>query len=154
MQSTAQIRLYAWLVLLGISVSVSASKNHYQLDDFTTLDFEELKGSWVVISYWAIWCPPCKDEIKILNGIYEERQKFNVTILGVNFDGVQGVKLRDQKKRFGAKYPDLLSDPGERWGLTKPTFIPRTLIINQEGELHKVFDGITSRREVLKSLEA
>ena len=140
-------------VTLLFAFSTLASSEYYRLDDFTKLNFDELRGQWVVISYWAIWCPPCRDEIKILNAIHQDRHKHNVTVLGVNFDGVQGVKLREQKRKFGIQYPDLLKDPAGNWDLSKPGFIPRTLIIDKRGKLAKVFDGVTTRKEILQGIQ-
>ena len=135
-----------------IAVSISSTDHKYLLDNGEEFNFDDAIGSWVVISYWAIWCAPCRDEIAILNSIHKERDKHNVIVLGVNFDEETGETLEAQKLRFNAQYPDLLEDPGPRWGESKPTFIPRTLIINQNGELANAISGKTSRREILKNI--
>lgn len=141
------------LICIAVTISTGLANSHtYSLDNGETFDFEENKGSWVVLAYWAIWCGPCRDEIKILNQIHEERDKHNVVVLGINFDGVVGEELAKDKAFFDAKYPDLLEDPRGRWGSSRAKVIPETLIISPDGVLHKVITGITTRKEILKSL--
>jgi thiol-disulfide isomerase/thioredoxin len=55
------------------------------------LPLEQLRGQWVVINYWAIWCKPCIQEIPELNALNELPE---VTVLGVNYDGAAAEELR------------------------------------------------------------
>lgn len=127
----------------------ATQRSVYPLDNGTTLDFDEALGRWIIISYWASWCGPCREEIRVLNSIHRERERRHVIVLGVNFDGVQGKKLAQQKERWGAKYADLLVDPRERWDEPRPDFIPRTLVIDPAGKLKAALSGTTSRSELL-----
>ena len=139
-------------LVLGIvmcALSLSSSEASFPLDNGEHIDFDNIAGKWVVIAYWAIWCGPCREEIRILNGIHRQRDKYNVVVLGMNFDGVKGEELAAQKARFNAEYPDLLVDPRARWNEPRPDFIPVTLIIDPQGELREVIIGSTTRREIL-----
>ena len=140
-------------VLLLAKLTIAFASDHvYPLDNGETLNFEASEGSWIVMAYWAVWCGPCRDEIRILNQIHEERDEHNVIVLGVNFDGVQDEELVEDKDFFGAQYPDLLQDPRERWGVNRAKVIPETIIINPQGQLHEVITGITTRKRILKAI--
>ena len=138
--------LIAFILIAFVSTSRESS---YPLDNGQTIDFDAVVGQWVIIAYWASWCGPCREEIRLLNEIHSERTKLNVIVLGMNFDGVQGEELASQKAWFGAEFPDLLSDPRARWDESRPDFIPRTLVVDTEGELSAVIVGSTTRREIL-----
>ena len=128
------------------------SGSAYSLDNGEFIDFDAVDGEWVIIAYWAIWCGPCREEIQILNEIHRARDKYNVIVLGMNFDGVKGDTLAAQKARFGAEFPDLLVDPRARWDEPRPSVIPRTLIVNPSGEKSSVIVGSTTRREILNKI--
>ena len=139
-------------VIVGVITfvcSVLAQEGTYPLDNGQIIDFDDIAEKWVVISYWASWCGPCREEIRTLNEIHRQRNKHNVIVLGMNFDGVQGEELASQKARFGAAYPDLLEDPRTRWDVPRPDFIPLTMVVDPQGQLSAVIVGSTSRKEIL-----
>ena len=49
--------------------------------------------------------------------------------------------LLDLVKQMDIRFPVLVDDPRLRWNVEQPSVLPTTLIINPEGELHKVAVG-------------
>jgi thiol-disulfide isomerase/thioredoxin len=91
-----------------------------------------LEGNWIVINYWATWCAPCKAEIPELNRL--AFRNTGLDVYAVNFDEVQGETLLQQAAEMDIQFPLLATDPGPRLGLTRPTVLPTTLILNPAGE--------------------
>lgn len=101
----------------------------------------ELKGRWLVLNYWALWCGPCRKEVPELNRFARELGEAPVVLLGVNFDGLQGPELRQDSESLGIDYPVLVTDPRERLGEPAPTGLPFTLIVDPHGRVRARLAG-------------
>ena len=57
----------------------------------TTLDgkpfrLSRLRGKPVVLHYWATWCEPCKQDMKLLRRLQASYQRAGLQVVGVNVD--------------------------------------------------------------------
>jgi len=56
----------------------------------------DYRGKWVVVNYWATWCPPCLDELPELGDFHERHKDRDAVVLGVNMEEID----RDELARF------------------------------------------------------
>jgi thiol-disulfide isomerase/thioredoxin len=103
------------------------------------LDLESLRGQWLVINYWAQWCKPCIHEIPELNAL--DSRYPEVTVLGVNYDGLTGEELARQVETLKIAFPILSADPAALLGIERPVVLPTTLIIDPRGALRDTLVG-------------
>jgi thiol-disulfide isomerase/thioredoxin len=103
-----------------------------------TLQLDELRGQWVVINYWAIWCKPCIQEIPELNALAEMPQ---VTVLGVNYDNASGQELEQQLQKLSIFFPTLDTDPASLLGVARPVVLPTSLVLDPAGQLRTTLVG-------------
>ncbi|MGX5218639.1 TlpA disulfide reductase family protein [Pseudomonas segetis] len=94
---------------------------------------ERIEGQWLVINYWAEWCAPCRTEIPQLNALDKELAGKGVSVLGVNFDNLQGAELEKVSEALGITFTVLASDPAERYKLPRSEALPVTYIIDDSG---------------------
>jgi len=45
-----------------------------------------LKGQTLVLNFWATWCPPCIEELPLLNAFYRENKSNGWQVLGLAVD--------------------------------------------------------------------
>ncbi len=50
------------------------------------ISLEDFRGQYLLVSFWASWCPYCRQENPHLVGLYEKFQDQNFEILGVSLD--------------------------------------------------------------------
>jgi thiol-disulfide isomerase/thioredoxin len=100
---------------------------------------EDAKGKWTYINYWATWCKPCIEEIPELNEL--AAQNPYLVVLGVNFDGIEGVELEAAEEKLGIKFANLAQDPHQKFGYERPNVLPMTVVINPEGQVVKQLIG-------------
>ncbi|HTN95110.1 MAG TPA: TlpA disulfide reductase family protein [Gallionella sp.] len=46
----------------------------------------DYRGKWVLVSYWASWCPPCLDEIPELVSLHNAHHGKDLVVIGIAID--------------------------------------------------------------------
>tara|TARA_R100001244_G_scaffold12886_1_gene14680 strand:- start:6561 stop:7004 length:444 start_codon:yes stop_codon:yes gene_type:complete len=143
--------LCAGLLLAGCAEDVGVDQHGQKVPA------ERLEGQWLVINYWAEWCAPCRTEIPELNALAQQLGGQSVSVLGVNFDGLQGGELSQASQALGIEFTVLAQDPAPRYQLPRNEVLPVTYIVDDQGQVRErllgeqTAAGLTAR---LKALQA
>jgi peroxiredoxin len=63
----------------------------------------------VVMSFWATWCQPCRQELLMLEQVYREHKQEGLVVLGINTDGPETqAAVRTMVMQQGFTFPILL----------------------------------------------
>lgn len=138
---SARVRTRAVLALFGALCLAPAAFAAAAPVDFTlpglngvTHKLSDYRGKWVVVNFWATWCPPCNEEIPQLERFSRENAK-RAVVLGVAFEDIGATQLKHFVKAKGIGYPVLMMTPkpvtalGPVWGL------PTTYIVDPKGKI-------------------
>lgn len=116
-----------------------------------TYQVSALKGTPVVLNFWATWCVPCKQEHELLQQAaahYEGKVQF----LGVVYQDTEE-KIRAWLGPTGSKYPTLL-DIGSRGAIGYGVYgVPETFFINRAGVIVEKFAGPVSAQYLVATVE-
>ena len=58
----------------------------------TRLSLQALRGRPLLINFWATWCPPCVEELPLLNAFYRENAANGWQVLGIAVDKLEPVR--------------------------------------------------------------
>jgi len=94
----------------------------------------DYRGKWVVVNYWATWCPPCREEIPELEKFYKEHKGKDAVVLGVNFEDITREQLRAFVREHHMTYPILQAKPAARTPLGSIPGLPTTYLISPTGK--------------------
>jgi thiol-disulfide isomerase/thioredoxin len=126
------------LLLLGVFTAITAFADPV---DFTLNDVDgkprslsEFRGKWVIVNYWATWCPPCLDEIPDLVEFHEKHKDKDAVVLGISFEEADRERLLEFVDQHFMTYPVLSMDPVPVTPLGPVTGLPTTYIISPQGE--------------------
>ena len=72
------------------------------------LVMQTLRGKPVLINFWATWCPPCVDELPLLERFYVENKAKSMQIVGLAADKPEAV--RGFLKKLPLSFPIGITD--------------------------------------------
>ena len=140
------------IILISLICLSACSDPDYEIYNDSSGYIQDLQGKWVVINYWADWCPPCIKEMPELTSFYNENKE-EVYVFAYNFDGLKGEELQEQITRFKVKVPSMLTDPGELFGWHLPDSLPTTFIIDPSGVTKEILIGPQTKETLEKVIQ-
>jgi len=121
----------------GVFVLKDMSGAEHRLSQYT--------GKWVIVNYWATWCPPCLEEVPEFVALYDERRNKDVMVIGVVFDYESIQAVNDYVDDMLMSYPIVLGNDNIVKQIGPADVLPMTYLFNPKGELVKVKRGLVSR---------
>lgn len=116
------------------------------------LSLQHLRGRPLLINFWATWCPPCVEELPLLNAFYQENKSKGWQVLGLAVDKVEPVRafLSRQPLAFpvalaGVAGLDLSKELGNQVG-----GLPFSVLIGAEGSILDRKIGKLSERDLAR----
>ena len=111
----------------------------------------DLRGSVVVLDFWATWCGPCREELPIVEKLRTEFAG-KVQFLGIN-DEDRGTVAGFLKKHDYqlSVLMDGRKDVHRQYGIRS---IPQLFVIDREGVIRQHYVGGRSEDALRKAIEA
>ena len=88
-----RIRTVFVAIVLGSAAAVLAAPQGTAPKDPQLIDAQgypklvaQYKGKPVLMTFWATWCEPCRDEYPMLNELAKQYAPKGLKVVGVNFD--------------------------------------------------------------------
>ncbi|MEJ8846743.1 TlpA disulfide reductase family protein [Variovorax rhizosphaerae] len=121
----------------GTSVPVDATfwTRRFERPEGGEVDFATLRGKPVLINFWATWCPPCVEELPMVDRFFRDQAANGWQVIGLAID--QPSAVRKFLARTPVSFPiglaglegtELLRELGNTGG-----GLPFTMVVNAEG---------------------
>lgn len=125
-----------FVICLMFSHSLLAMQVDLHLTDIEGKQFKlsDYRGKWIVLNYWATWCPPCLEEIPELVHFHETHKESNGVVIGIDMETLPPEVLGQFVEDNFMTYPIVPMSAG------KVTFdnvsnFPTTYLIDPDGKV-------------------
>lgn len=114
---------------------------------------DALRGSPVLVNFWATWCEPCRLEMPAIQTRYERFHETGLEVLAVDFDEPKSdvVSFGDS---LGLTFPLLLDPGGEVQSLYQVRGYPSSFFIDRAGVVQVVQIGVMTEGQLDRNLAA
>jgi peroxiredoxin len=148
-----RVALVAGLALLGADAAAAESaKTPVAGDaapDFTAANLmthapvklSSEQGKLVFLTFWASWCPPCRQELPVLEGVQRRLGPERAVVLAVSFREKDDGLVRTWARKAGLQITLLQDSDGHvarQYGIDA---IPHLFIIGPDGKILTVHTG-------------
>lgn len=117
------------------------------MDNGEVLDLREAPGQVVVLTFWASWCTPCRQEAPILNALQDR-----ALVVGVSLDDADPEGAVKLARGIGIEYRVIggRQELAKRFGLDS---VPTTYVIAADGTVIFARAGVASAEELQNAVQ-
>ena len=142
------VQFFLVLAVNGLCTTASlAELTESAAPDFTlksnageNLKLSEFRGDVVMINFWASWCGPCRQEMPLLDELYNNYKPLGFTILGVNVEEDPG-KANALLKDIPVSFPVLFDTQNTVSRLYNVVAMPSTVLVDRDGKVRYLHRG-------------
>jgi thiol-disulfide isomerase/thioredoxin len=144
-------RLIVVLVVCMFSSTAMAAGFSFTDTKGKTHRLEDYKGRWVLVNFWATWCPPCLEEMPDLVKLHETRKDLAVIGIAMEYQDPQYVK--DFAENMFVSYPIVLGNEKIAAQIGQVPGLPTTYLYDPQGRLSTYHVGALTREAVERYID-
>jgi thiol-disulfide isomerase/thioredoxin len=133
--------------LLLLTFNVTANEFVFRDMQGKEQRLSEYRGKWVLLNFWATWCPPCLEEIPDLVEMHNARSATDFAVIGVAMSS-----SRDSVISFGKQleisYPIVLGDDKTAAQIGRINALPTSYLYDPSGKLVSYQSGMVTREAI------
>ena len=142
--------LQRWILLVALaafSAGAAAAESFVMTDaEGKVHRLADYRGKWVIVNFWATWCPPCLEEIPDLVSITESRK--DVQVLGIAMEFQDAAQVMQFAEGMFVNYPIVLGDQKVANQVGPVSGLPTTFIFDPKGALATRHQGKLTRKQI------
>lgn len=126
----------------GFTVADAKGKTH-RLQDY--------KGKWVLVNFWATWCPPCLEEIPDLQKLHETHK--DLVVIGIAMDYKDPKYVISFADDLLVTFPIVLGNQEIASQFGSISGLPTTYLFSPQGKLAAKNVGALTRQAVERYID-
>ncbi len=106
-------------------------------------DLADLRGSVVLLSGWATWCAPCREELPLLDELHAQRQRDGLVVVTVNLDpaGPSVRSVLPYLDAIGVTAPAWIDTDNDFAFVFEAVTMPTNVLLDRDGRVVRIWNG-------------
>ena len=138
------LRVLLLSCLLLASVNVAAENFAFKDMQGKQQRLSDYKGKWVLVNFWATWCPPCLEEIPDLVDMHDAKE---LVVIGVVMSS-SADSVAAFAKQLDISYPIVIGTDKIVAQIGKVEALPTSYLYDPTGKLVSYQAGIVTREAI------
>jgi thiol-disulfide isomerase/thioredoxin len=127
--------LTSLLLLLTLPVLAQAVDMPLTAVDGSKMNLDHYQGKWLVVNYWATWCPPCIIEMPELQSFHDKNVDNNAMVVGINAENISQQRLQTFLDDYFITYPNFVAGSTQQSELGLIPGLPTTFLVTPGGKV-------------------
>ncbi len=146
------LRKFGWMVLAMLCFSTANAANFTVQDaKGKTHRLQDYKGKWVLVNFWATWCPPCLEEMPDLQKLHETRK--DLVVIGIAMDYKDPQYVISFAEDLLVTFPIVLGNQKIASQIGRISGLPTTYLYSPQGNLAAQNVGALTRQSVERYID-
>lgn len=143
------------IVLLMTVYSISVQAVELSLKDLQGKEskLSDYLGKWVVVNYWATWCPPCREEMPELQAFHDNHADTDGVVLGFNTEVIKEKEIQQFLDDYFVTYPNFRIGPVSDTEFGRVPGLPTTFLVSPQGTVEARQVGGVTREMIEKFIQ-
>lgn len=110
----------------------------------------DYRGQVVLVNFWATWCPPCKDELKWFEKVFEEYEDKGFTVIAISIDEATPEQVID----LGLAFPVAVMNDRVKEAYGGISGVPVSFLVGKDGKVLKKVSRTYAEADLRADVEA
>jgi peroxiredoxin len=131
-----------------ITVTASAKEFAFKDTQGNSLHLADYRGKWVLVNFWATWCPPCRQETPDLVALHNAHKATDLVVIGVALDSKRPA-VAEFATKYAISYPIVIGSytlAENEVGTVEA--LPTSYLYDPTGKLVSFQEGMVTRDEI------
>lgn len=121
--------------------------------DAKKISSDDFKEKVLLVTFFATWCPPCREEIPELIKLQDKFGPQGFSVLGISVDETGPAPVKSLIEEEKINYPVAMADENVLTGFGGISGIPTSFLINRKGNVVKHYPGYVPRSVLMVDIE-
>jgi len=140
-------------LLLSLCLVHATWAGDWSLKDKDGADYtlSGLHGKWVLVNFWAPWCPPCLQEMPDLAALQQQRKDLQVIGVAVMYGSRK--EVTDIVSKLSVSYPIVFGNEDTAGNFGGLDGLPTSFMYTPSGKLLGLHQGLLTKAEIEQVIE-